>query len=92
LPRGRLTLAGGQHAAEENFVDFSCGESGGGETGAFDGGADGGSTELRSGETAEIALECADGGARGAGNHDGIGFGHGRSLILAAFLTRGENL
>ncbi len=75
LARGSLALAGGKHAAEEDFVDCV-----GGDRRAFDGCADGGSAELRCGETAEIALECADGGARGAYDHDGVGCGHSCSF------------
>ena len=72
---GAWPMTGGKHAAEENFVDGvrrnAC---------ALDGGADGGSAELGSGEIFEIALECADGRARGADNDDGIGGGHGCSF------------
>ena len=65
-----------KHAAEEDFVDRV-----GRNCGALDRGADGGGAELGSGEVLEIALERADGGARGADNHDGIGCGHCSSFI-----------
>ena len=61
LARRSLAQARGQHATEEDFVDGV-----GRNACARDGGTDGDSAELRCGEIFEVALECADGRARGA--------------------------
>jgi hypothetical protein len=80
LTRGSLAEAGCKNAAEEDFVDCVGRDSGAGNSRAFEGGANGGSAELRSGEILEVALKCADGRAGGADNDDGIGgLGHSRS-------------
>ena len=75
LASGSLAEAGGEHTAEENFVDgFRRNAT------PLESGADGGGAELGSAQVFEIALKCANGRARGADNHDGIrGCGHLRS-------------
>src|SRR5690606_26979646 len=65
LARGRLALAGREHAAEEDLIHVLAVDAG-----PLEGGADGDAAELMRGERGERALERADGGASSAGDHD----------------------
>ena len=93
LAGGSLAEAGGEHTAEKDFVDGGdigfIGRNSGADSSrpidstSIESGSDGGGAELRSCEVLEIALECADGRARGADNDDGIGYRHSSSFVSA---------
>ena len=65
LPRRVLPLARRQDLTENDFIDFVCRD-----TCALQHGADDGRPELMGWRIGEVAIEGADGCARGAGNHD----------------------
>jgi hypothetical protein len=83
LARRSLSLAGGQHAAHDDFVDLL-----GLEAGALDGGLDGDAAELRAAQGREVALKAAHGGAGGGYDDDGVGHvGSFRSRLKALWCS-----
>ena len=75
LPCRCLSLAGGQHAAHDDFLHLF-----GLDAGAFHGGANRGGAEFRCGEALEVALQTAHRGAGGGDDDDGI-VQHGGLLV-----------
>ena len=67
LARGRLALSGGQHAAEDHFVDLVRGD-----TGALQRRLNRGRAKFRRGQVLQVALEPAHGGAGGTDDDDGV--------------------
>ena len=78
--RRRLTLAGGQHAAHDDFFNV-----GGFDAGAFDRGSDRRGAEIGTKHIGEVALETAHRRARTADDDDGIVVAHGVEALITWF-------